>query len=333
MPPPRRLRATPTRTGCRPGTPDGRSGRRGVTAAAPSGLVVIDKPAGLTSHDVVARVRRLVATRKVGHAGTLDPMATGVLVVGVGRATAAGSSRSRREELRGHDPARCEHRDRRRRRRRRRRRGRIGRDTSCPGCGGRRADRHDPPGAERRLRCEGRRRPVLRPGPLRRAGRAQGQGGDRRAAGDHADAAGRSLPRRRCRGRLLLGHVHPRSRPRPRRRAECGRPSLGTAADQGRTVRPRFRPDARPARPGAGTHAARRRRGGSVPPLGRRCGDRRSGGTWRAAAQNRHRSGPVAVFGPDGTLLSLVQDRGPRAKHLVVFVDPAELATAGPGEQ
>ncbi|MET0641501.1 MAG: hypothetical protein ABWZ36_03290, partial [Jiangellaceae bacterium] len=43
--------------------------------------------------------------------------------------------------------------------------------------------------------------------------------------------------------------------------------------------------------------------------------------------------GPVAVFGPDGTLLSLVQDRGPRAKHLVVFVDPAELATAGPGEQ
>jgi tRNA pseudouridine55 synthase len=54
---------------------------------AESGLVVVDKPAGLTSHDVVARVRRLAGTRKVGHAGTLDPMATGVLVVGVGRAT------------------------------------------------------------------------------------------------------------------------------------------------------------------------------------------------------------------------------------------------------
>jgi tRNA pseudouridine55 synthase len=53
----------------------------------PSGLVVVDKPGGLTSHDVVARVRRLAGTRKVGHAGTLDPMATGVLVVGVGRAT------------------------------------------------------------------------------------------------------------------------------------------------------------------------------------------------------------------------------------------------------
>lgn len=51
------------------------------------GIVVVDKPAGMTSHDVVARCRLLFSTRKVGHAGTLDPMATGVLVVGVGRAT------------------------------------------------------------------------------------------------------------------------------------------------------------------------------------------------------------------------------------------------------
>ncbi len=56
-----------------------------MTAA--DGLVVVDKPAGLTSHDVVARIRKLAGTRKVGHAGTLDPMATGVLVVGVNRAT------------------------------------------------------------------------------------------------------------------------------------------------------------------------------------------------------------------------------------------------------
>ncbi len=53
----------------------------------PSGLVIVDKPAGLTSHDVVARIRRLAGTRRVGHAGTLDPMATGVLVVGVEKAT------------------------------------------------------------------------------------------------------------------------------------------------------------------------------------------------------------------------------------------------------
>ena len=52
-----------------------------------AGLVVVDKAGGMTSHDVVARVRRLAGTRKVGHAGTLDPMATGVLVLGLNRAT------------------------------------------------------------------------------------------------------------------------------------------------------------------------------------------------------------------------------------------------------
>ena len=60
---------------------------RGGRAPAPDGVVVVDKPSGWTSHDVVARMRRLAATRRVGHAGTLDPMATGVLVLGVGRAT------------------------------------------------------------------------------------------------------------------------------------------------------------------------------------------------------------------------------------------------------
>jgi len=52
-----------------------------------NGLLVLDKPDGMTSHDVVSRVRRILGTRKVGHAGTLDPMATGLLIIGVGRAT------------------------------------------------------------------------------------------------------------------------------------------------------------------------------------------------------------------------------------------------------
>jgi tRNA pseudouridine55 synthase len=52
-----------------------------------AGLVIVDKPAGMTSHDVVARLRRILHTRKIGHAGTLDPMATGVLVCGVERGT------------------------------------------------------------------------------------------------------------------------------------------------------------------------------------------------------------------------------------------------------
>ena len=60
---------------------------RNQRPAPPPGIVVVDKPTGLTSHDVVARCRRFFGTRKVGHAGTLDPAATGVLVVGIERAT------------------------------------------------------------------------------------------------------------------------------------------------------------------------------------------------------------------------------------------------------
>lgn len=52
-----------------------------------AGIVVVDKPAGMTSHAVVAKTRKILGTRKIGHAGTLDPMATGVLVLGVNRAT------------------------------------------------------------------------------------------------------------------------------------------------------------------------------------------------------------------------------------------------------
>lgn len=56
-------------------------------AQAIDGLIVVDKSPGVTSHDIVGAMRRLAGTRKVGHAGTLDPMATGVLCVGIGRAT------------------------------------------------------------------------------------------------------------------------------------------------------------------------------------------------------------------------------------------------------
>lgn len=56
-------------------------------AAVPSGVLVIDKPRGPTSHDVVIRLRRVLRVKQIGHAGTLDPMATGVLVVAIGEAT------------------------------------------------------------------------------------------------------------------------------------------------------------------------------------------------------------------------------------------------------
>jgi len=58
-----------------------------ATPGGPDGVVLIDKPGGITSHDAVAKVRRALRTKKVGHAGTLDPMATGLLVMGVGRGT------------------------------------------------------------------------------------------------------------------------------------------------------------------------------------------------------------------------------------------------------
>jgi tRNA pseudouridine55 synthase len=61
--------------------------RRKPDADVPPGLLLVDKPGGMTSHDVVARARRALSVRKVGHAGTLDPMATGLLVLGVGAAT------------------------------------------------------------------------------------------------------------------------------------------------------------------------------------------------------------------------------------------------------
>lgn len=57
------------------------------TTPAPNGILLVDKPQGFTSHDAVAKVRRLAGTRKVGHAGTLDPMATGLLIMGLGPST------------------------------------------------------------------------------------------------------------------------------------------------------------------------------------------------------------------------------------------------------
>lgn len=72
-----------------PGTGNGNAPApgRGGAGRPEDGLVIVDKPAGFTSHDVVAKMRGIARTRRVGHAGTLDPMATGVLVLGVERAT------------------------------------------------------------------------------------------------------------------------------------------------------------------------------------------------------------------------------------------------------
>ena len=67
--------------------PDLRRGAGEVLLGQPSGFLLVDKPAGITSHDVVDRVRHITGIRRVGHSGTLDPFATGLLILGVGRAT------------------------------------------------------------------------------------------------------------------------------------------------------------------------------------------------------------------------------------------------------
>ena len=60
-----------------------------ATTEAPEGILLVDKPQGITSHDVVAKMRRIFHIKKVGHAGTLDPMATGLLLILIGKATKA----------------------------------------------------------------------------------------------------------------------------------------------------------------------------------------------------------------------------------------------------
>src|SRR5262245_43245691 len=90
-PPPHRWKRSWTASGTRSrGHPGCRVRSSPVTASGadtsvPDGVVVVDKPGGWTSHDVVARARRILGVRRIGHAGTLDPMATGVLLLGVGR--------------------------------------------------------------------------------------------------------------------------------------------------------------------------------------------------------------------------------------------------------
>ena len=133
------------------------SGRPGGDRARDSGLVIVDKPRGLTSHDVVARIRRLAGTRRVGHAGTLDPMATGVLVVGVEKATRLlGHLALTEKEYTGHDPARPGDRHRRRRGRGHRAGARPPGSPARRAAAGRgRADRRDRAGPARLQRDQG----------------------------------------------------------------------------------------------------------------------------------------------------------------------------------
>ena len=276
----------------------------------------------MTSHDVVARVRRLAGTRKVGHAGTLDPMATGVLVLGVNRATRLlGPPDAHREGVRRRPsgsgsprppttprarpprpPAAAAH-----------RRGACA--TVLAG-----VRRRHRAGADRGLRDQGRRQARLPAGARRRAGRAEAAAGDRPRA---RRARGRRTggdPRRAGLGALLQRHLHPRDRPRRRRAARRRRPPDRAAAYRGR--RPTTSPSPAPSRSSPRTSRccrSPRRRGPPSPPATstrRRPRDVRFG---RAPGRSTL-AGLTAVFAPDGEFLALYEPRDEVARAVAVFV-------------
>ena len=191
----------------------------GAAGGAPSGLVIVDKPSGLTSHDVVARIRRLAGTRRVGHAGTLDPMATGVLVIGVEQATRMlGHLALTQKQYRGTirlgqatDTDDAE--------------GQITARASAAGVTprgaarrDRRADRRDPAGPAGDQRDQGRRPARLPADPRGRAARAGRPAGHGQRAGhprhppEHRPGGGGAAGRGRRRD-LLQRHLHPGHRP------------------------------------------------------------------------------------------------------------------------
>jgi tRNA pseudouridine55 synthase len=304
-----------------------------TSAASPNGLVVVDKPAGLTSHDVVARIRQLAGIRKVGHAGTLDPMATGVLVVGVGRATRllghlALGEKSYTATIR------------------------LGASTTTDDAQGEIVAEADASGvtpaalAAETAALTGEIRQVpssvsaVKVGGVRsyskvRSGEqvqlkarvvtvARLEVVGTRMTDSHLDvdvevdcSAGtyiRALARDLGAALNVGGHLTALRRTRvgpfdldsARRLDElAGDLALMPLSEAAAALFPRLDVDA--------DTAVRVAHGSPLPRTGLG-------------------PGPVAVFGPDGTLLSLVEDRGPRAKHLVVLVEPTEIAQPGSGE-
>ena len=280
----RRTPARPTRTASRTSDedePTTRTAHRGMTqqSTTPDGLVIVDKPAGFTSHDVVAKMRGIASTRRVGHAGTLDPMATGVLVLGVREGhQAARPPRADREGVPRHDPARPGHRHRRRRGRDHRVLGRrLGASPARP------STPASPSSPATSCRCRRRSAPSRSTASGRTRGCAAGEEFEIPARPVTVSSLHRSTTcarrgrrgrhRRRRPGRLrrlLLRHLHPGPGPRPRRRPRRRRSPDRAAAHPGRPVR------AGPARTldqlqqELTRHADRRGGGGRVPPLGRR---------------------------------------------------------------
>ena len=322
VPPP----VTAMRSPAGPGGPGARGSRRGarpgpVTAA--SGLVIVDKPAGLTSHDVVARIRRLAGTRRVGHAGTLDPMATGVLVVGVEKATRllGHLALTEKEYLATI---------------------RLGQATDT-------GDAEGTVVSRRRRRCADAGRGAARPRPRSpgRSSRSRPPSAPSRwAAGGPTSWPARGGPRR-WPARAVTVHEFTISDPRPAGRGlldvtAAVRCSSGTyvralARDLGEslgvgghlTMLRRTRVGPYDLEPGERARRARGRAAGDPAGGGgggRLPGQAADGGRGGSLSHGASLSpagagpGPVAALAPDGTLVALVEERDGRARPLAVFV-------------
>ena len=272
--------------------------------------MLVDKPSGVTSHDVVDVVRRSLRTRKVGHAGTLDPMATGLLILGVGRAT-------RLLRYLGDLPKSYAA------------TGRLGEETDTLDADGQivRSASVDVSRAEIERACAALVGDSLQTPPAYSAVKVGGRKLYEAARkGDALEAARAPDPRRRVRGvgvrrarrrgsdHLLGRHVRTRARGRRRSCARLRRAPRAPSPNRDRAL------------PGRGRSPARRG--------GRRCPSNARSGTCRASAWSRRRhgrhrtgaswrrraiDGPYAVFGPDDALKGIYRDDGAKARPEVVL--------------
>lgn len=287
------------------------------------GLLVVDKPAGWTSHDVVAKVRKLADTRRVGHAGTLDPMATGVLVLGVGRATrllghltlsdkaylatirlgASTVTDDAEGEVTGGGDA-----------------SQVSRAALEKAAGALTGEIQQVPSAVSAIKVDGVRSyararkgedVALAPRPVTVH---RFDIGDVRADGPYLDVDAtiecssgtyvRALARDLGAALSVGGHLTALRRTRVGPYDVTMARTIDQLAERVEVVA--LEEAAAAAFPRLDVDAETARRVAHGVPL-------------PATGQGAR---PVAVFGPDGTLLSLVEDRGPRAKHLAVFASP-----------
>lgn len=298
-----------------------------MTELPRGGLVVVDKPAGFTSHDVVARVRKLAGTRKVGHAGTLDPMATGVLVLGLGRATRMLGHLAM--TTKGYTAT-----------------VRLGETTVTDDAQGESVARHDAAGVtEQAIAAE----TAALTGEIRQvpsavsAVKVRGVRSYARVrSGEQVDLEARAVTvsrfdivavRREGTFADLDVEVDCSSGTYIRALARDLGASLGVGGHLTALRRTRVGPyeldqartldelaehfEAMPLEDAAAA---------AFPRLDVDAETARRVGHGAPFPRTGLGPGPVAVFGPDGTLLSLVEDRGPRAKHLAVFVGPDNAA-------